>query len=52
VGFQQLERRVKMQDDKMNEQDAVMKSFENEIIRMREFQVWSCDMYIVNTYLN
>jgi len=38
VGFHQLERRVKMQDDKMNEQDAVMNSFENEIIRMREFQ--------------
>jgi hypothetical protein len=38
VGFHQLERRVKMQDDKMKEQNAVLQSFENEVIRMREFQ--------------
>ena len=38
VGFQQLERRVKMQDDKMEEQNAVLQSFEREVIRMREFQ--------------
>ena len=38
VGFHQLERRVKMQDDQMAEQNKVMKSFEHELVRMREFQ--------------
>jgi hypothetical protein len=38
VGFHQLLRRVRMQDDKLKEQNDVLQSFEEEVNRMKEFQ--------------